>query len=73
MCKTKWEDRPDEPLRVGGFARSTNAPVVYRIESLKDGWVSVVPVKRDGSRDRRWGPGWSGLITGLIAVVQCKA
>lgn len=64
----KWKDT-DKPVTTGCFVRKTNSHVVFLVQELKDGWVSVVQARQDGKRDRR-AIGWSGLAQGLIVVEQ---
>lgn len=58
-------------FRVGDLVRREGSSVVYRIERLEvfpaapGGWASFLPVKRDGTRDRRR-TAFSGQLQGFI-------
>lgn len=60
-------------FRVGELVRREGTPVVYRIEQLEtfpaceDGWAEFLPVKKDGTRDRRRTP-FSGRLEGFVKV-----
>lgn len=58
-------------FRVGDLVRRDGSPVVYRIERLEvfpacpEGFASFLPVKKDGTRDKRRTP-FSGSLRDFV-------
>lgn len=60
-------------FRVGDLVRKIGSPVVYRLEIINPPappigvWASFMPVKKDGTRDRRRTP-FGGRLDGFEKV-----
>jgi hypothetical protein len=42
----------------------------FRLEAVKNGYASFKPVKKDGTRDRRWDVGFTRTLAGVTRLSE---
>lgn len=56
-------------FRDGDIVRHPDHPRTrFRLSGVKDGRAHFEPVKKDGTRDRRWDVGFSGALIGYTLI-----